>query len=151
MTDMGEQRFPQRCPECGKGDVRPGVMPYNARAKHDGSVYTFSIAALKVNKCQSCGEIFFDNTTDDQISQGLREHLGLLSPEEIRRRLGQLGLTQKEFAERISIAPETVSRWLSGTHIQSRAYDKLMRFFFQQVESDLNNAAAAGAPRATDK
>ncbi len=139
---MAERRFPQRCPECGKTDVCPDAIPYDARAKHDGSVYTFSIAALKVNKCQSCGEVFFDNTTDEQISQGLREHLGLLSPEEIRQRLGRLGLTQKEFAERISIAPETVSRWLSGTYIQSRAYDKLMRFFFQQEESRVKEPQA---------
>ncbi len=79
---MPEKQFPRRCPECGKTDVCPDVIPYNARAKHDGSVYAFPIAALKVNKCQSCGEVFFDNATDDQISQGLREHLGLLSPEE---------------------------------------------------------------------
>ena len=52
--------------------MRPAVIPYDARVKHDGTVYTFSIRELQVNKCQLCGEIYFDNVTDDQISQGLR-------------------------------------------------------------------------------
>jgi DNA-binding transcriptional regulator YiaG len=45
--------------------------------------------------------------------------------------LDALALLQKEFAERIGVAPETVCRWLRGLQIQSRAMDNLMRVFFQ--------------------
>jgi len=44
--------------------------------------------------------------------------------------LGELGLTQRNFAERLGVAPETVSRWLNGVCIQTRALDNLMRVFF---------------------
>jgi DNA-binding transcriptional regulator YiaG len=132
---MYDIQVPQRCSECGKLTVRPDVIPYTARVKHDGTLYALSIANLHVYKCQSCGEVLFNDGTDDQISQGLRERLGLLSPQQIRERLGVLGLMQKDFAERIRVAPETVSRWLSGAHIQSRAMDMLMRMFFERESS----------------
>jgi len=131
---MPEKQFPRRCFKCKKMEVYHDVIPYTARVKHDNCLYTFPIAELQIQKCRSCGEILFDNDTDDQISQGLREHLHLLSPQQIRGRLKQFGLMQKEFADCIRVAPETVCRWLSGTYIQSRAMDELMRLFFEREE-----------------
>jgi putative zinc finger/helix-turn-helix YgiT family protein len=143
---MRDNQFPQRCSECGKADIFPDVMPYSARAKYEGCLYTFPISDLHVLKCRSCGEVLFDNATDDQISRGLREFLILLSPEEIRERSNRLGLNQKEFAAQISVAPETVSRWLSGAYIQSRAMDKLMRLFFEREEAKGANLKSCEVP-----
>ena len=67
------------CPECGKGDVRSVTIAYDAEIKHDGRLYAFPIPELLVNRCDACGEVFFDAATDDQISQALRNHLKLLS------------------------------------------------------------------------
>ena len=100
---MNEKQVAQRCSECGKMEVYPAAIHYDARVKHDNCLYTFSIPDLHVLQCRSCGDILFDDVTDDQISQALREHLGLLSPQEIRTRIGRLGLTQKGFSEQISI------------------------------------------------
>jgi putative zinc finger/helix-turn-helix YgiT family protein len=121
-----------RCVECGKTEVRPAVIAYDAEVKHDGRLCRFSINDLHVNRCDACGEVFFDATTDAQISQGLRQHLQLLSPREIREGIQALGLTQREFAEQTGIAAETISRWLSGAYIQSRAMNTLMRMFFER-------------------
>ena len=122
--------FPRRCPECGKVEVQPATIAYDATVQHDGRTYSFPIANLQVNRCGACGEVLFSNVTDDQISAALREHLSLLSPEQIREGLRALGLKQKDFGLRISVAPETISRWIHGTHIQSRAMDNLMRLYF---------------------
>jgi DNA-binding transcriptional regulator YiaG len=130
-TQPCERPFPRPCVECGNVEVRPAIISYNAEVKHDGRLWKFTIPALKVNQCAACGEVYFDHITDDQISLGLREHLNLLSPQQIRDGLKTLGLMQKEFGQRIGVAPETISRWLSGTHIQSRAMDNLMRLFFE--------------------
>ncbi len=140
----GDKPFPRHCPECGKIEVQPATIPYDAEIKHDGRLYAFCIPALRVNKCAACGEILFSNVTDDHISQALREHLNLLSPQEIRDRLAHLGLTQKEFGIRIAVAAETISRWLSGAYIQSRAYDKLMRFFFAHEEENRRTPTTGG-------
>ncbi|MFM9963567.1 MAG: hypothetical protein ACKV2Q_20355 [Planctomycetaceae bacterium] len=57
----------------------------------------------------------------------LRSTIGLLPPAEIRR---QLGISQRTFASHLRIAPETVSRWMTGLAIQNRALDTLMRIYF---------------------
>ena len=125
-----EKPFPRRCPECGKAEVQPATIAYDAEVKHDGRLHAFAIPQLQVNQCGACGEVLFGNVADDQISQALREHLVLLSPEQIRDALRALSLRQKDLAERIGVAAETISRWMSGTQIQSRAMDNLMRLFF---------------------
>ena len=67
---------------------------------------------------------------DDQINAALRAHLHLLTPADMRAALARIGLTQKDAAERLGIAEETLSRWLNETQIQSRAMDNLLRAFF---------------------
>lgn len=129
-ASSSEKPFPRRCPECGKAEVQPATIAYDAEVKHDGRLYAFHIPQLQVNQCGACGELLFGNVADDQISQALREHLTLLSPAQIRDALIALDLKQKDLAERIGVAAETVSRWMSGTQIQSRAMDNLMRLFF---------------------
>ena len=41
-----------------------------------------------------------------------------------------LGLLQQELAERLGVAEATISRWETGTLIQSRAMDNLLRAYF---------------------
>jgi DNA-binding transcriptional regulator YiaG len=91
----------------------------------------FHIPELEVDQCRSCGEIFFSNATDDQISNALRAHVGLLQPEQIRERLSTLGLSQEEFAERTGIELDLISRWVEWLMVPSRAIDNLMRVFLQ--------------------
>jgi len=108
----------------------PADIAYDAEVKHDGRLHRFRISRLTIDKCQACGEEFFTNCTDEQITAALRDFLGLLQPHDILRRLSELGMTQQRFAERLGVAPETVSRWLNGLSIQTRALDNLMRVFF---------------------
>ena len=138
MTERREnstQSFPRACAQCGKGEIWPAVTPYDAEVKHDGRLYNFHIRELQVNRCNACGEVYFDAVTDAQITQGLREHLRLLSPDEIREGIQSLGLTQREFAQQTGIASETISRWLSGAYIQSRAMNTLMRMCFERAKT----------------
>ena len=113
--------YPRTCAECGEVAVQPTEIAYDAQVKHDGRTHRFHIPRLVIDKCQRCGEELFTNRTNHQITAALRDFLGLLQPEDIRRRLVDLGLTQRSFAERIGVAPETVSRWLNGLAIRTRA------------------------------
>jgi transcriptional regulator with XRE-family HTH domain len=85
--------------------------------------------------------------TDEQITQGLRSHRGLLSPVEIRARLKQFGWNQKQFAEHLGSREETVSRWLRGGYIQTRSMDKAMRNLFE-LEDIKQKSGSAGAVEA---
>src|SRR4051794_15927542 len=126
--------FPWRCTNCRQREVVPQTIPYRIDVKHEGTTHTLDLPALTVPKCRSCGQLLFDDGADEQISIALRQQLRLLLPEQIRRNRKQLGLSQREFAERLGIAEETVSRWETGALIQSRAMDNLLRIYFESAE-----------------
>jgi DNA-binding transcriptional regulator YiaG len=88
------------------------------------------VPELEIPTCRSCGERVFTNWTEEQIYGALRVQLRLLTPQQIREAVQALGMRQKEVAERLGIAEETLSRWIHGTVIQSRAMDNLLRAYF---------------------
>jgi putative zinc finger/helix-turn-helix YgiT family protein len=108
----------------------PTVIDYTAKVKHDGIVRELHLPAIEIPRCQTCGETIITTAVDEQISDALRSRLRLLTPAQIRRGIETLGLKQQEFAERLGVAPETISRWVNGALIQSRAMDNLLRVFF---------------------
>lgn len=130
QREHGDRPFPWRCPNCRQREVVPQTVPYTIDVKHDGLMHTIHLPAFTVPKCRSCGHLLFDDHADEQISNGLRQHLRLLSPQEIRRNRKVLALSQRELAERLGIAEETISRWETGALIQSRAMDNLLRIYF---------------------
>ncbi|MFI5387173.1 MAG: type II TA system antitoxin MqsA family protein, partial [Fimbriimonadales bacterium] len=95
--------------------------------KHDGVAHTLPLCALKLAKCQGCGELLFTEQTDDQINNALRAKLRLLTPSQIRTGRKKFCPDQKALAERLGVAKETISRWETGALIQSRAMDNLLR------------------------
>ena len=125
-----ERPFPWHCRHCGKNQVTMTTTSYDAEVRHDGRLYTFTIPRLGVPACTACGEKVFTEKVDEQISEALRAHLHLLTPEEIRAALDRVGMTQKDAAERLGIAEATLSRWLNDSQIQSRAMDNYLRVFF---------------------
>jgi putative zinc finger/helix-turn-helix YgiT family protein len=122
--------FPWRCPECGKKEVRPVVIDRTSLVKHDGRMHAIEVRSLRVPQCAHCGELVFDNDADDQIGRALREHLGLLPAERIRHEREALGLSQRELAEHLGVAIETISRWENGVLTQTRSMDRYLRVYF---------------------
>jgi putative zinc finger/helix-turn-helix YgiT family protein len=122
--------FPWRCPECGKREVRPSTVRHISEIKHDGRLHTVEVPRLRVPKCDACGEMVFDNDADDQIAKALRQHLGLLSGEQIRKNREDLGLSQRNLAEQLGVAVETISRWENSALTQTRAMDRYLRVYF---------------------
>ena len=142
QTEEHGKPFPRACLTCGKEAVWPAPIDYDAKVRHEGRLYEFHVPDLRANQCRECGETTFGNVADEQITRALREHLGLLQPDQIQVRLSALGMPQEVFAERIGVAPETVSQWLSGQSVPSRAMDNLMRVFleFEDVRMALSGA-----------
>ena len=75
-------------------------------------------------------------------SDALRERWRLLVPDQIKEGIKAVDLNQQEVAKRLGVAPETISRWVNGVLIQSRAMDNLLRvyFAFPQVQVALRGA-----------
>ena len=130
MARLTEPEFHSRCRKCGNDTVRTATISYDAEVRHDGRLYEFTIPNLRIPVCGTCGEKVFTEEVDEQFNDHLRSHLNLLTPDDIRAALDRVGLTQKLAAEQIGIAEATLSRWLTGTQIQSRSMDNLLRVFF---------------------
>ena len=103
---------------------------YAAEVRHDGRLHTFTIADLELPVCGACGERVFTEKVDAQVNDGLRAHLNLLTPAQIRDAIKRVGMSQKDLAKRLGIAEATLSRWVSEVQIQSRSMDNLLRVFF---------------------
>lgn len=103
---------------------------FDAEVRHDGRLHRFTVPNLELPICAACGEKVFTETVDAQVNHGLRAHLKLLTPTQIRDGIKRVGLSQKEMANRLGIAEATISRWLNETQIQSRSLDNLLRTFF---------------------
>lgn len=123
--------YPIRCVECGAREVRPARVSHDLKKAHDGRLHALRVANLPVTKCAKCGEIYFGAEADTQISAALRKKIGLLPPEQIRAERQALDLRQKDLADALGTAMETISRWESGGLIQSRAMDNLLRLYFR--------------------
>ena len=133
--------FPWRCQECGEKAVELSCSDYQAEVRHDGRLHSFLVPNLDTPTCQSCNTRVFTESVDEQINCALREHLQLLSPEQMREAIKRVQLTQKDVSQQLGIAEATLSRWLSKTQIQSRSMDTLLRVFlgFPRVREVLAN------------
>ena len=127
---MKSKPYPRRCASCCEVSVQLAKIQHKISKKHDGKLYELLIEDFPVDKCTSCGEVFFTNASSDFEVHSLREHLGLLQPAELKELLAQHKLTQREFAQHIHVAEESVSRWINSLSIQSRSLDRLMRLYF---------------------
>jgi putative zinc finger/helix-turn-helix YgiT family protein len=134
QNERPSRPFPWPCANCLTRTVVPTVIVYTAKVKHDGTVHEFHFPALEVPHCQTCGETYSTTAVDEQISDALRSRLHLLTPAQIRKAIEKLGLKQQELAERLGVAAETISPWVNGALIQSRAMDNLLRLYFALPE-----------------
>jgi putative zinc finger/helix-turn-helix YgiT family protein len=103
--------------------------------QYDGRAYSVEVPELHAPRCTNCGAIVLDDQANDQITDALRRQIGLLTPEQIRRNRESLGLKQRDFAIILGVGESTVSRWETGTQIQQRSLDKLMRLYFAFPEA----------------
>lgn len=103
---------------------------YVADVKHDGRSYHIEIPRLEFYRCDKCPEsIVLTDAADEIVGLELRKAAGLLAPQQIRDIRTKFGLSQKQLADLLGIGEATVCRWETGTQIQQRAFDKMLRAY----------------------
>lgn len=123
-----------QCFQCG-GACEQRLAPSRVyKMKYDGSAHQVLVDNMPEWYCAACDVSVVDEESDQYLQAALRKHIGLLSPEQIKAGIKALKISQDRFAERIGCAAESVSRWLNGAVVQSRAYDRLMRIYFHCPE-----------------
>jgi putative zinc finger/helix-turn-helix YgiT family protein len=127
--------FPWLCSRCGAEKVLPEKIAYETTVRYEGRDYRVIVPELPALRCQDCGETLLNNESDADLSRAFRDKLKLLQPENIREARKRLNLNQREFAEVLGVAEESVSRWETGAQMQSRVVDKIMRVYFASPEA----------------
>jgi len=123
--------FPWKCGVCRERAVSRDVLPvYETEMEHDGRKYSVAVLNFEVLRCASCGTIILDDPAEERLHETFLDKIGLLHPSAIRKERDALGLTQKQLANALEISESTLSRWETGTQIQQRCMDKILRAFF---------------------
>lgn len=91
----------------------------------------FVVSGIDHYVCDSCGETELDvaamRECAERIKKEYREAHGLLAPEQIRSIRASLSLSQKQFESALGVSSPTVSRWETGSIVQSKIADNLIR------------------------
>ncbi len=148
--------FPWRCSDCFTHTVVPTVIDYTATVKQDGVVHELHLPGIEVPRCSTCGSLTITTAVDELVNDALRSKLRLLTPAQMRNGIEKLGLKQQELADRLGVAAETISRWVTGAIIQSRAMDNYLRVYFAVPEAravlrGANQDPELGTPAVTDR
>jgi putative zinc finger/helix-turn-helix YgiT family protein len=128
---MADKPFPWTCGQCAQKTIEPVVKDYQVAFKHDGKLHPIKLSQIEVPTCKNCGAEQTDLQIGQQVTSELRRKLGLLFPEEIKSHRSALKLSQEQLGQCIGAAKESISRWETGTLIQSVSTDKLLRMFFK--------------------
>ena len=122
---------PPKCYQCGTAFVRRVAPPHHRKLRHEGAAHEVLVTDMPEWHCAACNLSVTDEEGDEPLQAAFRRHVGLLTPQQIKAGIKDLGITQEKFAEKIRGAPESISRGLNGAVLQSRVYDCLMRIYFQ--------------------
>lgn len=132
------------CPSCDGGQLHI-VGAERTVAASDGTQLKYSDS---LTACDQCGERFYTHEQALASSRAragvLREHDGLLAPDEIRSIRGQYGVSQTGMERMLRVGPKTVVRWERGTICQSAAVDTLLTVIRDNPSVAASLAASAG-------
>lgn len=132
-----------RCLECG-GEMFRSLDPIQTIFKGD----SLNIEGVEHWKCEHCGELEYDSADLDALdraeNRAYRELHKLLNPEDIRSIRKRYKLTQSQFELILGVAAPTVSRWETGSVVQTKVADNLMRMIGEFPEAAESMAKRVG-------
>lgn len=117
-----------KCVECGG----PVTTERNAVRRYDlGGLPHVELHGVEVSRCTACGK---EEVAIPRIAQlhrvlaevFVRQHR-MLAPVEVRFLRKHVGLSGGDFAQRMGVARETVSRWETGASPMGAVADRLLR------------------------
>ena len=130
-----------KCDECGG----PVTTERNAVRRYDiGGLPHVELHGVEVSKCASCGLESLAIARIGQLHrvlvQGFVTQHRMLAPVEIRFLRKHIGLSGGDFAQRMGVARETVSRWETGAMPMGAVADRLLRLLVVAHEPTENYA-----------
>jgi len=120
--DAGERLV---CPDCGSSNIKTNQKDY-IFTYGSGENKVELVANVPVRSCSDCGFSFLDSAAEDICHKAVCQHLGVMTPSQIKDLRNLYGLTQAQFSEITKLGEATLSRWERGIVIQNQAYDNYL-------------------------
>ncbi len=117
-----------KCDDCGA----EATVERDAVRRYDiGGLPHIVLHGVEVTRCDSCGAESIAIPRIAQLHRALAFNFvsqhRMLAPVEIRFLRKHVGLSGADFAQRMGVARETVSRWESGSQPMGAVADRLLR------------------------
>ena len=114
------------CPMCGGEDIRTTMTSHEFDyGSGDSSVKL--LARVPARQCESCSFEFLDDEAERLKHMAVCNHLGVLSPDQIRKIRENHGMTRAAFADATGLGEASLNRWENGLSVQTHANDRFLR------------------------
>ena len=113
------------CPQCG-GVVATSWQKYRFSYGKDVAQTELEVE-VPVRDCEECEESFLDWEAHEIQHGAVCEHLGVLSPKQVKDIRAKYGMSRSAFSELTGFGEASLSRWEKGSHIQNLANDRYLR------------------------
>jgi len=113
------------CPKCGSSNIEVTTTDYNFPYGRGDDTVELE-ANVPLITCSDCGLSVLDKKAQAIIHEAVCNHLGVMTPEQIKALRGLYKLIQKQFCEVTKLGGATLSRWERGIVIQNSAYDNYL-------------------------
>ncbi len=131
------------CPLCGEERTTTKLDLYAFDYGSGDTSVTLQVR-VPVHRCGVCAFEYLDEAAERIKHDAVCEHLGVLSPDAIRRIRERHRMTRAAFARVTGFGEASLNRWENGLSIQSHANDRYLRLLaYPEVMSRLCEIAAA--------
>ena len=113
------------CPLCGDGVTTSWTRQTFGYGSGESAV-ELSVE-VPVYRCGVCDFGFTDERAERLRHEAVCDHLGVLTPAEIRRIRERHGMTRAQFAQVTGLGEASLNRWENGLNIQTHANDRYLR------------------------
>jgi putative zinc finger/helix-turn-helix YgiT family protein len=121
------------CIECGGARLIERVREQSFAYGPPGDQVMLT-ASMPVSICEDCGYESFDERGEAARHAAVCRHLGVQTPEEIRKVREGTGLTRAEFCELTGFGSASLQRWESGMVVPNASSDRMI-FLLRHVEN----------------
>ena len=114
------------CPLCGTTKVVTSSTPYTFEYGSGNAVAKLNVD-VPVRRCDACDFEYLDEEGERIKHNAVCQHLGVLSPSEVRHIRKKCSSTRTSFAEITGLGEASLNRWENGLSIQTHANDRYLR------------------------
>ena len=116
----------ETCPDCDGSEITFSMVNHRFIYGPTESGAELS-ATVKVYKCEICDFEYLDGSGMMAEHAAICRHLGVLSPDEIRKIRGKYGMTRAKFAQITALDEALVNKLEKGSIFQTLANDRYLR------------------------